>query len=86
MEIRKYKELYGVTIPIRDSRDFHASPTTAQGSGSGLGTGIGIGMGDDPELKRLHSLLEKERKQREKLESKLEKMVDRDIDARAHLL
>ncbi|XP_075261219.1 uncharacterized protein LOC142352947 [Convolutriloba macropyga] len=78
LEIRKYRDLYGVTIPVRDNRggggDFHS----VQRSGGGAN--------DDPELKRLHSLLEKERKQREKLESRLEKMVDRDIDARAQIL
>merc|ERR1712076_261115 len=77
LEIRKYKDLYGVTIPVRDGRDFHSGDL--QGSAHQQ-------QADDPELKRLHSLLEKERKQREKLENRLEKMVDRDIDARAQIL
>ena len=72
-EIKKYKELYGVTIPVRDRTDFSSAS-------------LRHSFSEDPELKRLHALLEKERKQREKLENRLEKMVDRDIDARAHLL
>ena len=51
----------------------------------GAGSGAMASLGEDPELKRLHTLLEKERRQREKLESRLDRMVDRDIENRAQI-
>ena len=71
LEIRKYKDLYGVTIPVRDPGVVVTSSMTS--------------LGEDPEMKRLHTLLEKERRQREKLESRLDRMVDRDIESRAQI-